>query len=84
MTYVTLIGLAAAILTTVAFLPQFIKTWKTKSTKDISLGMYVIFCVGIVLWLIYGILRKDVAVIAAQILVFAQAVVILALKIKYG
>ena len=80
----TIIGFITATLTTLAFLPQFLKTVKTKSTKDISLGMYVIFCAGILLWLIYGILRRDIVVIAAQILVFGQVIVILAMKIKYG
>jgi MtN3 and saliva related transmembrane protein len=84
MNYVTFIGLITATLTTIAFLPQFIKTLRTKSTKDISLGMYVIFCLGIILWLIYGILRNDIAVIVAQILVFSQAFIILILKFKYG
>ncbi len=56
MNLITIIGLAAGICTTIAFLPQAVKTWKSKSAKDLSLGMYSILCTGILLWLIYGFL----------------------------
>ena len=52
----SLIGFIAATLTTIAFLPQVIKVWKSRSAKDISLGMYFLFSTGVLLWLIYGIL----------------------------
>lgn len=61
--YVTLIGLAAAVLTTFAFLPQVIKTWRTKSTADISLGTFSALCIGISLRLIYGLLIGDLPLI---------------------
>jgi MtN3 and saliva related transmembrane protein len=66
MAYVTAIALGAAFCMTIAFLPQAIKTWRTRSTKDISLGTYLIFAIGIALWLIYGLLLHDIPLIAAN------------------
>lgn len=81
---VTLLGLVAAALTTFAFLPQTIKTWRTRSTKDISLGMFAVLVIGIVLWLIYGLIRQDVPLIAANTVTLALAAIILVLKLRYG
>jgi MtN3 and saliva related transmembrane protein len=73
----------AAALTVIAFFPQLMKVWKTKSTKDISLGMFSIFCSGVFFWLIYGILTQDPPVTVANLLVFIQAFIILMFKVKY-
>jgi MtN3 and saliva related transmembrane protein len=83
MDYVTLIGLIAAALTVIAFFPQLMKVWKTKSTKDISLGMFSIFSFAVFLWFVYGILISNSPVIIANFLVFVQAFAILVLKVKY-
>jgi MtN3 and saliva related transmembrane protein len=83
MSYVTIFGLTAATLSTISFFPQLLKTWKTKSAKDISLGMFSIFCAGVILWLVYGILINDLPVIIANIFTFVQAFIILILKLKY-
>ena len=83
MNYVTIFGLTAAALSTISFFPQLLKTWKTKSAKDISLGMFSIFCIGVLFWLFYGILINDLPVIVANIFTFAQAFIILLLKLKY-
>jgi MtN3 and saliva related transmembrane protein len=83
MDFITIIGLMAAALTVVAFFPQLMKVWKTKSTKDISLGMFSIFCSGVFLWFVYGILLQDLPIIVANFLVFIQAFIILMLKVKY-
>ena len=83
MDYITIIGLVAAALTAIAFFPQLMKVWKTRSTKDISLGMFSIFCVGVFLWVVYGILINDPPVIIANFLVFTQAFIILIFKVKY-
>lgn len=83
MTSITLIGLLAGALTTIAFLPQVIQTWKTKSTKDISLGMFLTFCTGVLLWIIYGILVKDIPLIIANIATLSLASTILWFKLKY-
>ena len=79
-----LIGFIAAICTTVCFLPQLIKAWKTKSTKDISLAMFLILTFGVLMWLAYGFLINSMPVIAANAFTFIIAVGILLLKIKYG
>ena len=83
MDYATIIGFIAATLTTASFIPQAVKAWQSKSTKDISLGMFAAVCVGIFLWLVYGILIKSLPVIAANAVSFVFAAIILALKIKY-
>ncbi len=83
MSYVTIFGLTAAALSTISFFPQLLKTWKTKSAKDISLSMFSIFCAGVLLWLVYGILINDFPVIIANIFTFVQAFIILILKLKY-
>ena len=66
MTVVTAIGMLAAILTTVAFVPQVIKTWRTRSTADISLGMFAILVAGVAAWLIYGLLIRDAPLVLAN------------------
>ena len=83
MDYMTIIGFMAAALTVIAFFPQLTKVWKTKSTKDISLGMFSIFCGGVFLWFVYGILTQDSPVAIANILVFIQAFIIMMFKLKY-
>ncbi|MCM1988431.1 SemiSWEET transporter [Oceanirhabdus seepicola] len=77
------VGLLAALLTTVSFLPQAIKVIKEKNTTGISLGMYSMFTVGVFLWLIYGISRSDFPVIIANATTFVFAGTILTMKIKY-
>lgn len=83
MDYVTIVGSAAAALTVIAFFPQLLKVWKTRSTRDISLGMFSIFCSGVFLWLVYGILTQDFPITAANFLIFIQAFIILMFKLKY-
>ena len=60
------IGFFAAFCTTFAFLPQAIKVYQTKSTKDISLYMFLIFTIGVLSWLIYGLIINDLPVILAN------------------
>ena len=74
----------AGLLTTVAFLPQAIKTWRSKSAKDISLTMFICFCCGIVLWVIYGFMLGAFPVILANVVTLCIATTILAFKIRYG
>ena len=80
---IMLLGLAAGTLTTISFFPQLVQAWKSKSTKDISLGMYIAFCCGILLWLIYGLLIGSVPVIAANAVTLVFTCLILILKLKY-
>lgn len=79
----TIIGLAAAACTTLSFLPQAIQVIKTKHTKDLSLAMYLTFSIGVLLWLVYGLLIKDIPVIIANAITLIFAFTILIMKIKY-
>jgi len=83
MNTIQLLGLAAGSLTTAAFLPQVIKTWKTRSAKDLSLGMFLLFCLGVVLWLAYGIIQRDIPVIAANLLTLILASALLFFKLRF-
>lgn len=83
MNWVTLIGILAGVLTTISFLPQVIKAWKTKRTEDLSLSMYLIFVSGVVLWLIYGIIKADLPIILANSITAMLAGSVLIMKIIY-
>lgn len=84
MSKLTFLGLAAAFCTTVAFVPQVVKTWTTRSTADISLSMFLVLVIGIVLWLAYGTLLGDVPLIVANGITLILAGIILVLKLRYG
>ena len=79
-----LIGIIAGMITTIAFLPQAIKIWRSKSTKDVSLAMFVCFCTGVVLWVIYGFMLGALPVILANVVTLCIAATILVFKIRYG
>ena len=81
---ITAIGLAAAFCTTIAFLPQVIQTWRTRSTKDISLAMFLVFTTGIFLWLVYGLILRDLPLIAANGVTFLLSATILFFKLRHG
>ncbi|HDK42198.1 MAG TPA: hypothetical protein ENG87_02360 [Candidatus Pacearchaeota archaeon] len=83
MNWITLLGLTAALLTTISSFPQAIKIIKTKKTEDISLLMYIILTIGVFLWLVYGIIIKDIPIISANVITFGIVVSILSLKIRY-
>jgi MtN3 and saliva related transmembrane protein len=80
----TIIGLSAAICTTSAFLPQVIKAWRSRSTHDISAGMFVLQTTGNALWLIYGLLIVDLPLVAANAITLGLSGTVLALKLRYG
>jgi MtN3 and saliva related transmembrane protein len=77
------IGLLAGLLTTTAFIPQVWKIYRTKSGNDISARMISLFSVGLVLWLIYGILLRSLPLIISNVFTLALALTIIALKIRY-
>ncbi len=79
----TIIGLLAGFCTTAAFLPQAIKTWRSRSAKDLSLGMYSIFCTGVLLWLIYGLIIADLPIIVANAATLMLALSILYFKLSF-
>jgi len=76
------VGWAAAILTTVSFVPQAIKVIRTRDTASISLWMYVLFVVGIGFWLFYGIMKNDVPMTTANAITLILASVILITKLN--
>ena len=77
------IGLVAAVFTTASFLPQVFKTYKTKDTSGLSLAMYIIFFIGVLLWLIYGIWIESLSIILANIITAILTLYLLVMKIKY-
>ncbi|NCT00060.1 hypothetical protein GW765_03735 [Candidatus Parcubacteria bacterium] len=79
----TIIGLLAAVLTTVSYVPQAYKIIKTKDTKALSLYMYWIVTIGVFLWLVYGFLIKDAPLVIANLITFSLTLTILIMKIKY-
>lgn len=78
------LGYAAAVLTTFAFVPQAVKTIRSRDTSGISLGMYVIFTVGIGFWFAYGVALGSWPMILANITTFVLAFTILLLKLRHG
>lgn len=76
------IGIIAGALSCTTFLPQVLKTWKSKSTKDISLNMFLIAAVSTTLWLVYGILIHSISIIGTNIVVLFFSLVMLMLIIK--
>lgn len=81
---VALLGFVAGALTTAAFVPQVVKVWRTRSTRDISLWMWLVLCVGILLWIVYGVLARSVPVVAANVVTLGLATAVLVCKIRYG
>jgi MtN3 and saliva related transmembrane protein len=79
----TALGLTAATLTTSSFVPQLTKLWRTKSADDLSYGMFGAFSLGIFMWLVYGLLRRDLPVIVANGVTLVLSVAILLLKLRY-
>jgi len=77
------LGVAAGTLTTLSFVPQVMKTWRTKSVEDVSLWMLLAFNGGITLWLTYGILIRSPAIIFANSITLLLALTLLGLKLKY-
>jgi MtN3 and saliva related transmembrane protein len=78
------IGSAAATFTTISFVPQAWKVWRTHHTADISLGMYALFTFGVALWLAYGILLTAWPIIIANCITLLLAGAVLVMKLKFG
>jgi MtN3 and saliva related transmembrane protein len=77
-----MIGAAAAVLTTLAFIPQAYQSYKTRDLSGISLPMYSAFTLGVALWLVYGVLKQDWPIIIANMITLGLSLLILLLKIK--
>jgi MtN3 and saliva related transmembrane protein len=78
------VGYLAAAMTTLSFVPQAVKTIRTRDTRSISLGMYVVFTAGIAMWLVYGIALNSMPMILANIVTFLLSATILGMKLKHG
>jgi MtN3 and saliva related transmembrane protein len=78
------IGFLAASLTTIAFVPQVRKVWRTRSAKDVSLGMYSLFTLGVAMWLVYGLLIHAWPIIVANAITLILAGAVLVMKLKFG
>ena len=84
MTSIDLVGYSAALLTTIAFVPQAWLTWRRKKTDEISLGMYALFTTGVALWFGYGVLMMAWPIIIANGITLVLALAILVMKLMYG
>ncbi len=83
MKFIEIIGYLAGALTTISFLPQVIQVWKTRSTKDLSIVMFLLFSLGLVFWLIYGISVMQLPIILANGFTLLMASIIIVFKIIY-
>ena len=79
----TLLGLVAGFLTTVAFVPQVHKIWKTRSAKDVSLPTFLAFALGVALWMVYGIVKQEPPIILWNAVTLVLAAAIVAMKLKF-
>ena len=77
------LGYLAGFLTTISFVPQVIKTWKTKSADDLSLGMFLVFCAGVACWLAYGFRLDAKPIYLWNLASFLMAGAILVMKLKF-
>jgi MtN3 and saliva related transmembrane protein len=78
----SMIGLAAGILTTIAFVPQVWRAWRTASTGDLSLGMLLTFVAGLVLWVAYGVQLRETPIVISNAVTLALALMLLAMKVR--
>jgi MtN3 and saliva related transmembrane protein len=83
MNTVSVLGLVAGAFTTIAFLPQVLKTWRSRSAKDLSLGMFTIFTLGVAMWLAYGFMINDLPVILANVVTLILASTLLFFKLRW-
>lgn len=80
---IEILGLVAGTITSVTFLPQVVKIWQTKSAKDLSLMMLLLLMLGVVLWLIYGLVVMSTAIIYTNSMVLAMSLIMLYFKLKF-
>jgi MtN3 and saliva related transmembrane protein len=84
MTSLDWLGSVAGFCTTIAFLPQVMKVWRTRSARDISLSMYAIFTIGVLCWLAYGWILAIWPIIVANIITLAMVALLVAMKLRWG
>jgi MtN3 and saliva related transmembrane protein len=83
-TLATLVGLTASLLTISAFVPQAFRSWRTRSTRDLSYGTLVLLVSQSVAWLSYGVLLRDPALMVTNSVTCVSAILILVAKVRYG
>lgn len=83
MSTTTVVGFFAGFLTTISFFPQVVKTWKTRSASDLSLGMFSVFSVGVLFWLVYGFLIQEPPMIIWNSVTLILVLAILVMKLKF-
>jgi MtN3 and saliva related transmembrane protein len=84
MTAIQILGMSAGSISAITFLPQVIKTWRTKSAGDISLLMFTFATISVVMWLVYGIILRDIPIIYTNSLVLLCSVIMLYFKFRFG
>ena len=77
------LGFAAGFLTTIAFVPQVVKIWKSQSARDVSLPAFATFTVGIAIWIAYGVLKDAPSIVVWNAVTMGLAIAILVMKVKY-
>lgn len=83
MTSIDILGMTAGSITAITFLPQVIKTWKTKSAGDISILMFTFATISVIMWLIYGIILKALPIIYTNSLVLVNSLIMLYFKFRF-
>ena len=83
MTALQVLGLTAGTITSITFLPQVIQIWKTRSARDISMPMLFLLILGVTMWLVYGLLVWDAAIIYTNSMVLIMSLIMLVFKIKF-
>ena len=79
-----IVGLLAGLFTTLSFIPQIAKIYRTQRTRDLSLSTYVLLAVGLLLWIVYGVTLRQIAIILPNSVVFVMSLYIIILKIRNG
>ncbi|MBN1621731.1 MAG: SemiSWEET transporter [Endomicrobiales bacterium] len=77
------IGMIAGALCTISFVPQVVKIFKTKNAKDLSLLTFSVFSFGVLLWVVYGVLVKELPIILTNAVIFVLAIAIVVMKVRY-
>lgn len=83
MSLIQILGMLAGTITSITFLPQVIKVWRSRSAKDLSLIMLLLLLAGVSLWLAYGLVIADAAIIYTNSMVLCMSLILLYFKVKY-
>jgi MtN3 and saliva related transmembrane protein len=80
---IVLVGYIAGTFTTLSFVPQVIRAWKLKETRDLSPAMLLLFALGVLLWTLYGVWTGSIPIIIANVVTFVLILILLGMKVKY-